>query len=46
MRTHPIYKDQRFHGGIDIAVKTGTPVLAAAGEKLLDVDGFLVLVIR
>ncbi len=35
MRIHPIYKDKRMHGGIDIAVKTGTSVLAAAGGKVI-----------
>ena len=30
-RTHPVYQSQQFHGGIDIAVNTGSPVRAAAG---------------
>ena len=28
-RTHPIFGDQRFHAGTDIAAEQGTPVLAA-----------------
>ncbi len=30
MRTDPFHGKQRFHGGIDIAVDAGTPVLASA----------------
>lgn len=33
-RVHPIFKSNHFHGGIDIAVNNGTPVLAAAGGKV------------
>lgn len=35
-RIHPIFKDRRFHAGIDIAVPTGTSVKAAAAGKVLD----------
>ncbi|HNV34799.1 MAG TPA: peptidoglycan DD-metalloendopeptidase family protein [Bacillota bacterium] len=35
-RIHPIFKDRRFHAGMDIAVPTGTQVKAAAAGKVLD----------
>lgn len=42
-RIHPIRKEKHFHAGIDIAVATGTSVLAAAGGKVIRsgwVNGF------
>lgn len=42
-RTHPIYGNRQFHGGIDIAIPTGTPVKAAASGTVIQagyMDGF------
>jgi murein DD-endopeptidase MepM/ murein hydrolase activator NlpD len=35
-RTHPVYGSRQFHGGIDIAVNTGTPVRAAASGTVIE----------
>lgn len=35
-RIHPIFNDRRFHAGIDIAVPTGTDVIAATAGKVLE----------
>lgn len=37
LRVHPITKKKAFHGGIDIAAKTGAPVVAAAEGQVADV---------
>ncbi|MFO7819966.1 MAG: peptidoglycan DD-metalloendopeptidase family protein [Halanaerobacter sp.] len=34
-RTHPILNEKRFHGGIDIAVQSGTSIKAAQAGKVL-----------
>jgi murein DD-endopeptidase MepM/ murein hydrolase activator NlpD len=35
VRTHPITRQKKLHGGVDIAVKTGTPVRATGGGKII-----------
>ncbi len=42
-RTHPIYRNRQFHGGVDIAIPTGTEVKAAAPGTIIqagDMGGF------
>ncbi|MGM0370265.1 MAG: peptidoglycan DD-metalloendopeptidase family protein [Bacillota bacterium] len=34
-RTHPILNEKKFHGGIDIAVPSGTPIKAVKSGKVL-----------
>ena len=33
-RTHPIYGDQRFHYGVDLAAPSGTPIVATRSGKV------------
>ena len=33
-RTHPVYGDQRFHNGIDLAAYAGTPIIATRSGKI------------
>ena len=42
-RIHPIFKYRHFHGGIDISVSYGSPIVAAASGKVVRagwLDGF------
>ena len=36
-RIHPVFGDRRFHNGIDLGARIGTPVLAAASGVIEDV---------
>lgn len=33
-RRHPVYKDRRFHGGVDYAAPTGTAIYASGAGKI------------
>lgn len=35
MRYHPLLGENRFHSGIDLAVRAGTPVVATAGGRVM-----------
>lgn len=35
-RVHPIYKKERFHDGLDIAAKSGTPIKSYSSGKVID----------
>ncbi len=37
MRTHPIHRTQRMHGGLDIGARRGTPIKAMANGKIIHV---------
>lgn len=38
MRMHPIFKERRFHAGIDISSSPGTPVIASADGEIIYAD--------
>lgn len=37
-RTHPVYGDQRFHNGIDLAAYAGTPIIATRSGKVTQAE--------